>query len=231
MKNNIAFGECNVTRERKTNRKNFPLDVSHTVRARAKWKGANNESFVRSESERLKTKWKEKKNVLFLFTFPVAMFRYNCFFAHWFQCVLFVFLRVNFFFDFVLPCHLRASPFTRKVTECKEQKIVWLYKYTASEQKKNRREKKHTQTKALLLQFFPASDVNEWFFCFYVCNFLFNSNEKKKAEMKNKNLHVLWMYIRRQNDWVRCNTHSEMPKKWRPKSWWWKKWQPDCVNW
>lgn len=65
---------------KKTNRKNFPLDVLHTVRARAKWKGANNESFARSESERLKTKWKEKKNVLFLFTFPVAMFRYNCFF-------------------------------------------------------------------------------------------------------------------------------------------------------
>lgn len=97
--------------------------------------------------------------------------------------VFYLFFFVSIFSStlFSLPCHLRASPFTRKVTECKKQKIVWLYKYTASEQKKNRREKKHTQTKALLLQFFPASDVNEWFFCFYVCNFLFNSNEKKKS--------------------------------------------------
>lgn len=110
---------------KKTNRKNFPLDVLHTVRARAKWKGANNESFARSESERLKTKWKEKKNVLFLFTFPVAMFRYNCFFfLHTDFNVFYLFFFVSIFSStlFSLPCHLRASPFTRKVTECKEQK-------------------------------------------------------------------------------------------------------------
>lgn len=72
-----------------------------------------------------------------------------------------------------------------------------------TEEKKNIR-----KPKLYFCNFFPPAMWMNDSFVFTFAIFFSIRTRRKKAEMKNKNLHVLWMHIRRQNDWVRCNTHS-----------------------
>lgn len=97
--------------------------------------------------------------------------------------VFYLFFFVSIFSStlFSLPCHLRASPFTRKVTECKKQKIVWLYKYTASEQKKNRREKKSYANQSFTFAIFSRQRCEWMILLFLRLQFSFQFEREEKS--------------------------------------------------
>lgn len=118
-----------------------------------------------------------EKKMVFPFIFP-AMSRYNCSFFYdflsffsplRFQCVLFVFLRVNFFLRLVFffaifgHSHLRVKVVATRWKE-EEKKLLCNRKYAM----KNR-------SQSIAFAIFPNSKMKEWFFCFCICNFLFNS--------------------------------------------------------